>query len=45
MKTLIAMSENKDESAYQDQAKSEYLRSIDAEFENFIPHILDMIKN
>lgn len=40
MKALIAMSENKEE-----QKGSEHMRSIDAEFENYIPHLVDMSKN
>lgn len=40
MKALVSMSENKEESK-----NPEFMRSIDAEFENYIPHIIDMIKN
>lgn len=41
MKALVTLSENKEES----KVNQEYLRSIDAEFENFIPHLVDMFKN
>lgn len=41
IKALIAMSENKEEQ----KNDMEYLRSLDAEFENFIPHLIDMSKN
>ncbi|CDW78890.1 UNKNOWN [Stylonychia lemnae] len=41
IKSLVQLSENKEES----KVNQEYLRSIDAEFENFIPHLIDMSKN
>jgi hypothetical protein len=41
MKALMAMSENKEEQ----KNNQEYMRSIDAEFENYIPHLVDMTKN
>jgi len=41
IKALVTLSENKEETKY----NQEYLRSIDAEFENFIPHLVDMSKN
>lgn len=37
------MSENKEES--KNNAINEFMRSIDAEFENYIPHLIDMTKN
>jgi hypothetical protein len=43
MKALVQMSENKEES--KSSAVQEHLRSIDAEFENYIPHLVDMTKN
>jgi hypothetical protein len=41
MKALVTLSENKEEQ----KNNLEYMRSIDGEFENFIPHLIDMIKN
>lgn len=41
MKALVTMSENKEEQ----KGNNEYMRSIDAEFENYIPHLVDMTKN
>lgn len=49
MKALVTMSENKEESKTGNQTvqqiQNEFMRSIDAEFENYIPHIIDMTKN
>ena len=44
MKALITMSENKEESKNTPH-QNEFMRSIDAEFENYIPHLMDMTKN
>lgn len=41
MKALVTMSENREESKH----NSEFMRSIDAEFENYIPHLMDITKN
>lgn len=41
MKALVTLSENKEEQ----KNNQEHLRSIDAEFENWIPHLVDMSKN
>ena len=49
MKALITMSENKDDlkstNGTVQAINQEFMRSIDAEFENYIPHIIDMTKN
>jgi hypothetical protein len=48
MKALVTMSENKEESKTSGTIQAinnEFMRSIDAEFENYIPHIMDMTKN
>ena len=40
MKALVNLSDNKEEQKNTDQSKN-----IDGEFENFIPHLIDMTKN
>ena len=41
MKALVTLSETQEEQ----KNNQEYQRSIDGEFENFIPHLMDMTKN
>lgn len=43
MKALVTLSETS--SREEQKNNQEYLRTIDAEFENFIPHLMDMSKN
>lgn len=41
MKALVNLSENKEEQ----KNNNDLSKSIDGEFENFIPHLIDMSKN
>mmetsp|Transcript_12699 Transcript_12699/g.12543 ORF Transcript_12699/g.12543 Transcript_12699/m.12543 type:complete len:202 (+) Transcript_12699:1446-2051(+) len=50
MKALVTMSENVDPNQKSSNGtvqaiSNEYMRSIDAEFENYIPHIVEMCRN